>query len=50
MENDHALRILVQACNETLADARVSRTWLGEMVPALERLCGQLKAEADERG
>ena len=40
-----ALGILLQACSETLADARTGETWLSEVVVELESLRGRLETE-----
>ena len=45
MTDDRALRILLEACNSALDDARAGGTWFAAMVPELERLCGSLAAE-----
>jgi hypothetical protein len=47
MEADHALRLLAQACHETLDDARTNDTWMNEWLADLERLCGRLQAQLD---
>ena len=45
MLEQRALRILLQACSETLAEARTGDTWLVEVVVELESLCGRLETE-----
>jgi len=40
-----ALRVLLDACHETLADARVGDTWLVDMVRRIEDVCAGLQWE-----
>jgi hypothetical protein len=49
MGEDRALRLLLDACLQTLADARTGETWLIEVVLELEQICVRLHAQLGPR-